>query len=60
MWVIVVGMWLIRLPLAFFLALILAYGAKGVWVAMVLSMACQGLLMARRFHKGDWKELKLD
>jgi MATE family multidrug resistance protein len=60
MWVIVVGMWLIRLPLAFFLALVLAYGAIGVWAAMVISMAVQGLLMARRFHKGDWKELKLD
>ena len=60
MWVIIIGMWLIRLPLAFFLALILAYGATGVWVAMVISMAFQGLLMARRFHKGRWKELKLE
>jgi len=51
---------LIRLPLAFFLALIVAYGAIGVWVAMVISMAFQGLLMARRFHKGSWKELKLE
>ncbi len=59
MWVIIIGMWFIRLPLAFFLALILAYGATGVWVAMVISMACQGLLMARRFHRGSWKELKL-
>lgn len=60
MWVIIIGMWLIRLPLAFFLALIVAYGAIGVWVAMVISMAFQGLLMARRFHKGRWKELKLE
>ncbi len=59
MWVIIIGMWFIRLPLAFFLALILAYGATGVWVAMVISMASQGLLMARRFHRGSWKELKL-
>jgi len=26
---------------------------------MVISMASQGLLMARRFHKGGWRELKL-
>jgi MATE family multidrug resistance protein len=60
MWVIIIGMWFIRLPLAFFLGLILAYGATGVWVAMVISMTSQGLLMARRFHKGGWKQLKLD
>lgn len=60
MWVIIVGMWLIRLPLAFLLAIVLAYGATGVWVAMVISMTSQGLLMARRFHKGSWKGLKLD
>ena len=60
MWVIIVGMWLIRLPLAFLLAIVFAYGATGVWVAMVLSMTSQGLLMARRFQKGSWKEVKLD
>jgi MATE family multidrug resistance protein len=60
MWVIIIGMWLIRLPLAFFLALVLGYGAIGVWMAMVISMAFQGLLMVRRYHKGSWKELQLD
>ena len=60
MWVIIAGMWLIRLPLAFFLAIVLAYGATGVWVAMAISMFFQGLLMARRFHKGAWKELKIE
>ena len=60
MWVIVVAMWLIRLPLAWMLALTLGLGAPGVWQAMVVSMVCQGLLMARRFHGGRWKELKLE
>lgn len=60
MWVIVVAMWLIRLPLAWMLALPLGFGAKGVWMAMVVSMTCQGLLMAWRFHGGRWKELKLE
>ncbi len=59
MWVIVIAMWLIRLPLAWVLALPLGYGATGVWAAMVVSMTCQGLLMARRFKGGKWKELKL-
>jgi MATE family multidrug resistance protein len=60
MWVIIISMWFIRLPLAFFLALILDYGAIGVWVAMVISMVFQGLLMTRHFHKGRWKELEVE
>jgi multidrug resistance protein, MATE family len=60
MWVIIIAMWLIRLPLAWTLALPLGFGATGVWAAMVVSMVCQGLLMARRFHRGRWKNLKLE
>jgi MATE family multidrug resistance protein len=60
MWVIIVCMWLIRLPLAVLLALVLRYGALGVWVAMITSMTAQGLLMARRFHRGKWKTLQVE
>ena len=60
MMVIVVGMWLIRLPLAAAFALILGYGATGVWVAMVISMVCQGILMAIRFQSGRWKEMRIN
>jgi Na+-driven multidrug efflux pump len=60
MWVIVIAMWLIRLPLAWMLALSLNFGAPGVWAAMVASMVCQGLLMAHRFRAGKWKLLKLE
>ena len=60
MWVIIIAMWLIRLPLAYGLAFPLGFGATGVWSAMVVSMVCQGLLMAGRFHAGKWKDLKLE
>jgi MATE family, multidrug efflux pump len=59
MWVIIIAMWFIRLPLAYCLAVIMHYGAPGVWVAMITSMAVQGLLMTWRFRTGHWKELKL-
>jgi len=59
MWVIIVAMWLIRLPLAYFLAIVEHYGAVGAWIAMITSMSIQGTLMAWRFHRGRWKELKL-
>jgi MATE family multidrug resistance protein len=58
MWVIIVAMWAIRLPLAYVLSLVLAYGAAGVWIAMVTSMFVQSLLMAGRFHGGKWKKIR--
>jgi Na+-driven multidrug efflux pump len=60
MWVISIAMWFVRLPLSYFLAVTLGYGALGVWVAMVASMTCQGILMALRFHRGRWKNLVVD
>jgi MATE family multidrug resistance protein len=59
MWVIIIAMWFIRLPLAYLLSLVMNYGAAGVWVAMVISMTIQGLLMAKRFRKGKWKTIKI-
>jgi len=56
MWAIIIAMWMIRLPLAYALAVVLGYGALGVWVAMVASMAVQGIIMALRFYKGTWKD----
>ncbi len=60
MWVIIIAMWFIRLPLAYLSSIIMGYGATGAWIAMVISMSVQGVLMAWRFHKGQWKRLKLD
>lgn len=59
MHVIVIAMWLVRLPLAYYLALVLNYGATGVWVAMITSMSLQGMLMAWKFRQGRWKKLKV-
>jgi putative MATE family efflux protein len=60
MLVIIVGMWLTRLPLAYILSILLGYGPVGIWVAMAISMSIQGGLMAWRFHKGKWKEIRLE
>jgi putative MATE family efflux protein len=57
--VIVIAMWVIRLPLAWLLAIGFGYGAPGVWTAMVTSMAIQGILMGNRFHRGLWKKIIL-
>jgi len=59
MWIIIVAMWLIRLPLALLLALVMNLGATGVWFAMITSMIIQGILMTWRFHQGYWKTLRM-
>jgi len=59
MWIIIIAMWFIRLPLAYLLALILDFGATGVWVAMIISMMVQGILMTGRFRQGYWKTLEM-
>lgn len=59
MWVMIVSIWLIRLPVTYWFAFPLGFGATGVWWAMVLSMICQSLLMAGRFRSGKWKHLNV-
>lgn len=59
MWVILICMWMIRLPLAWLLALALGLGPLGVWSAMAGSMMIQGMMMAWRFRQGKWKRLKV-
>lgn len=56
MWVIIRAMWVVRLPLAALLTFWLGYGAEGVWIAMVVSMAVQTVLMVQRFRSGAWKD----
>jgi MATE family multidrug resistance protein len=60
MWVIIISMWFIRLPLAYSLALVTGHGATGVWIAMIASMAFQGMLMSLRFQQGHWKKLGVE
>ncbi|MCK9273874.1 MAG: MATE family efflux transporter [Syntrophales bacterium] len=55
MWIIIIAMWLVRLPLAACLVFWVNLGATGAWIAMVISMIIQGILMALRFKKGNWK-----
>jgi len=58
MFVILATLWVIRLPLAYLLSIVLGYGAIGVWLAMVTSMFFQGIAMTYRFKSGYWKTLR--
>jgi len=51
----IVSQWLIRLPAAYILAFTLGYDIYGVWAALVVFSALQGLLTVRKYASGDWK-----
>jgi putative MATE family efflux protein len=55
--VIVSTLWIVRLPLAYLLAVVAGYGAGGVWASMVISMFFQGVAMTVRFRNGQWKNM---
>jgi len=51
------ALWIFRLPLAAVLALITTLGANGVWLAMVMSIMLQCVLMVARYNRGKWKTI---
>lgn len=46
---------LLRLPLAYWLAIPVGWGATGAWWAMTGSMICQALAITWYFKRGTWK-----
>lgn len=51
--------WLIRIPLAYVLALPLKLGVTGVWWAMTASIVIHGILMTLRYQAKDWIKEKI-
>lgn len=52
----VVGMWLIRLPLAFVLIHIFAWDLTAVWLGMALDWVVRGIISYVRFRRRKWLE----
>ena len=46
------SMWIVRLPLAFWLAQ--SMGLVGVWIAMCLELFFRGAIFLVRFYRGSW------
>lgn len=53
------GIWLVRLPLAYLLALILGWGLVGAWGAMAFDFTLRGTLNLVRFRAGRWKTIQV-
>ena len=51
--------WLIRIPLIYALGFVLDFQADGIWWAINIATATQGLATWWKFHKGHWQEIKL-
>ena len=47
--------WLVKLPLAYALALPLGYGIDGVWLSMFVSIVLESLAMFAWYWRGTWR-----
>jgi len=56
----IVGRWLVVLPLAWWLALELEWGVRGVWWAFVIGLSVQAGLVALRWWRGPWQRVALE
>ncbi|MGD1820111.1 MAG: MATE family efflux transporter [Pleomorphochaeta sp.] len=54
----IIGMWIIRLPLAFFLVNYTKYGLNGAWIAMALDLIARGLISLAIFKRDKYYDIK--
>ena len=53
------SIWLVRLPLAYLLAIVLDWGLTGAWAALALDLCMRGLINFLRFRGGRWKTVQV-
>ncbi len=53
-WIVALSVWLVRLPLSYFLGLYLGFGALAVWWSMNASIIVQSIFLTRRYLKRQW------
>jgi len=54
-----VSPWLVRVVLAYFLAVVLGWGVAGAWLGAVADMWVRAILIAIRFQRGRWKAIRV-
>ncbi|MGD1821983.1 MAG: MATE family efflux transporter [Pleomorphochaeta sp.] len=50
----IIGMWVIRLPLAYFLVNYSEYGLNGAWIAMTIDLIIRGIISFAIFKRGNF------
>lgn len=51
--------WVLRIPLIYYLCLVLNWGAVPAWVLLSVTAVIQGLLIMLRFKSGKWKAARV-
>lgn len=54
MWVATFSYWLVGIPASYLLAFTLGLGGVGLWLGLVVGLACVGLTLIWRFWHGPW------
>lgn len=54
-----ISFWLFQLPLAYVAALVLGWGAKGVFIAITLAEVLLAIMAMVWFKKGNWKQVQV-
>jgi len=54
-----IGIWVVRLALAYLLTVRLGMGLIGAWIAMVADMLVRAAVVYGRFSTGKWKKIKV-
>lgn len=55
----VVGVWLVRVPLAWTLAVPAGLGLRGIWITMIVDWAARTAVLGWVVRRGRWKAIKL-
>lgn len=58
-WVGAIGVWAVRVPLAWALAFPAGLGLKGIWMTMVADWAVRSAIFSVLWRRGRWKSIKL-
>ena len=54
-----IGFWIIQIPLAYYLAISLEMGRKGVFVAIAIAQSLLAIMCIIAFRTGKWKLTKI-
>ncbi|MBI4834939.1 MAG: MATE family efflux transporter [Planctomycetes bacterium] len=54
-----IGVWLVRLPVAYLFAIILKMGLVGIWLSMPIDWVARSIAFRILYLKGRWKRIKL-
>ena len=55
----VLGVWMVRVPLAWALAFPAGLGLHGIWITMIVDWAVRTLILAFLVKRGRWKDIRL-